>query len=122
MYFQVESPRTNIEDVPNKSDANLRWYFVRQKLLMFKAGETHPDKAKLMLSICSSEKQANDVKPFEAGFYVLDEEAFHLNATAANREPELACNFTKLRLMTDKDFVYHGIEKPADSLPKKFGA
>ena len=103
MYIQVESSRTIVEQVPNRkklTDAdNSHWFFIRQSLLMFKHGESHPDKAKLMLTIAASEKEANDVKVFQPGFYVLDDEAFHQVSSGANREPELTCNFTKLRLM-----------------------
>lgn len=80
MYIQVENPRTNVESVPNRKrqteSENSHWYFVRQKLLMFKHGESHPDKANLMLTIAASQKEADDVIPFKEGFYVLDDDAF----------------------------------------------
>lgn len=127
MYIQVENPRTNVEAVPNRKkqteNDNSHWYFVRQKLLMFKNGESHPDKANLMLTIAQSQKEADDVIPFKEGFYVLDDDAFHQVSSGANREPELACNFTKLRLMTDKELEFFGLSdksKPANDPLKKF--
>ncbi len=125
MYIQVEIPRTNIESVPNRKteNDNSHWYFVRQKLLMFKNGESYPDKANLMLTIVSSKKEAEEVEPFPLGFYVLDDDAFHQVATGANREPELTCNFTKLRLMNEKELDFFGLSeksKPTNDTLKKF--
>lgn len=128
MYIQVESPRVIVEEVPNRNlekNPNLNWYFIRQPLLMFKHGESYPDKAKLMLTIAASQKEADEVKPFPAGYYVLDDEAFYQAASGANREPELTCNFTKLRLMTDKELEFFGLSEKAkntDPIAKKFGA
>lgn len=127
MYIQVEAPRVEIDSVPNSKtpDKHSHWHFVRQPLLMFKNGENYPDKTKLMLTIASSEKEANEVKPFQSGFYVLADDAFSLVSTGANREPELSCNFTKLRLMTDKELEFFGLSeksKPANDPLKKFGA
>ena len=126
MYIQVENLRVEIESVPNSKtpEKHSHWHFVRQPLLMFKNGETYPDKTKLMLTIASSSKEAEEVKPFPSGFYVLSDDAFSLVASGANREPELSCNFTKLRLMTHKELELFGLSeksKFANDPLKKFG-
>lgn len=126
MYIQVENPRIIVDDAPNKDNPALRWYFVRQPLLVYKHGESYPDKSKLMLTITASKDEADKVEPFKAGFYVLDDEAFQQVSSGRGREPELTCNFTKLRLMNEKELEFFGLSdksKPAVNDPlKKFGA
>jgi hypothetical protein len=123
MYIQVESPRIIIDEAPNKDNPELHWYFVRQPLLVYKHGESYPDKSKLMLTITASKAEAEKVEPFKSGFYVLDDEAFQQISSGKGREPELTCNFTKLRLMNDKDFEFFGLSeksKVAHDPLKKF--
>lgn len=127
MYIQIENARIIVsEPVPNAKtpEKNPHWFFVRQPMLMYKNGETYPDKFNLSLTVESSKANADKVEPFPAGYYVLDEEAFHQVASAANREPEMSCNFRKIRLMNEKELEFFGLsdKSKADPLAKKFGA
>lgn len=76
MYFKIEQPLKTVSSSKKKPPAEGNWYFVRQKALVFKDGESYPDKYNLTLLITDVEATANAHRPLETGEYVLPDHAF----------------------------------------------
>jgi hypothetical protein len=78
MYFKIEKPVKNVRSSAKKNGAEGHWYFVTQEALLFKDGETYPDKLELTTLITDVEAVANAHQPYPVGDYVIPDHAWEL--------------------------------------------
>lgn len=91
MEIVIENSQKNVFKTQNKKDPSLNWHIVTQDALLFKSNEKYPDKIQLTLTVTANENQANAINPFDAGTYVLTENAF-----GSDRNGRPTCDFSKI--------------------------
>ncbi len=95
MKIVIENQTKEVASVPKRNDDSKRWHIATQKALLFKNGESYPDKFELTLRITENESEANAINPFPVGEYTFSEDAYVID-----RRNNISLDPLKLKLIT----------------------
>ena len=79
MRIEIEKTELTKNDFPNKNQVGERWYTASQPALLFRDGETYPDKFELSIVFSGNKSDQDRAASFKVGSYEFADKAFYIN-------------------------------------------